>query len=506
MKKYKIIIILFASIQLGSCSLQEDPPYLATSNIFENLENARGALNGVYNGFAAWGYFGYSMHEITAGGSGLFTRRTWRKLNDPYNLTLYALKPTANLKDLENVWLQSYTIITRANDIIANVKPVDNPTTDNDKGMNDVLGQAYFARAYAYLNLVRFWGDIPLRTEQVNTDNIHLGKTPAKEVYVQIIEDAELATRYTFPVEEQRTGYPAAEAAYMLLAKAYMTLATADPAVQSNSAAEYWQKAYDAAKQVYGKYSLIDYESLWEDEAGDNSPENIFEIQSNATDGGGLVRLYNPKGSTVGNNTWGRLNVNAEVYDDHAATYPGDPRISSTYISLWNNVVKNRTEKTYPEVANRTNYNTAFPIAYKYWSKDPNLTLNTNNKNFIVYRYADLLLMLAEISNELQNGEQLGYVAEVLSRVSLAPQAGYSGTQDDFREAIMKEYRYELLNEDEDWFRERRRGFQWFKEHVIDVHNANYVDGADILFSDIDESVMLLPFPASEINTNEEID
>jgi len=70
----------------------------------------------------------------------------------------------------------------------------------------------------------------------------------------------------------------------------------------------------------------------------------------------------------------------------------------------------------------------------------------------------------------------------------------------------MKEYRYELLGEDEDWFRERRRGFQWFKEHVVDVHNANYVDGVDIYYSDIDESVMHLPFPASEINTNEEID
>jgi len=505
MKKYNIILLLFAIIQFSACSLQEDPPYLASSNVFENVDNARGALDGAFNGLADWKMYGYSMHEISAGGSGLFTRRTWLGLNDPYNKSLYALKPTANLKDLENVWLGHYRLITRVNDIIANITPVDNTTNINEQEMNDVLGEAYFLRAFAYFNLVRYWGDIPLRTEQINTDNIHVAKTPAKEIYAQIIKDAQQAQKYMFPIEDQRVGYPGAEAANMLLAKVYMTLATADPAIQPSNSDNYWQLAYDEAIKVYGKYSLVNYSDLWGDYTGDNTSESIFEVQNNTTTGGGLVRLYTPRGATMGNNTWGRLFINAEVYDDHAAAYPGDPRIESTYATIWELVTKGLTKKQYPEVA-RTNFNTAFPISHKYWAKDQNLTLNTNDKNFIIYRYADLLLMLAEISNELQNGEQLGYISEVLARVGLTPRDEYSQGQDAFREAIMKEYRYELISETQDWFRERRRGFDWFKSHVVDVHNAIYIENIDIYYQDIDESVMYLPFPASEINTNESID
>ena len=72
------------------------------------------------------------------------------------------------------------------------------------------------------------------------------------------------------------------------------------------------------------------------------------------------------------------------------------------------------------------------------------------------------LLMLSEISNELQNGEELGYVSEVLARVGLVPHAGYAGGQDSFRNSIMKEYNYELMMECHGWFNNRRRGYDYF--------------------------------------------
>jgi len=293
----------------------------------------------------------------------------------------------------------------------------------------------------------------------------------------------------------------------MLLAKVYMTLATADPALQDHSETEYWQMAYDEAIQVYGKYSLVaDYATLWGEKSGDNTPENIFEIQYSDVAGSGMPRLYTPRGATIGNNTWGRADVNAEVYDDHVATYPGDPRIDATFISSYFNVVKNKTVETYP-VTNRNNFNVAYPWPYKYWEKNVNLTGITDFKNFIVYRYADLLLMLAEISNELQNGEEFKYVEEVLDRVGLTPQAEYYTGQEGFREAIMKEYRYELLGELQDVFTVRRRGYAWFKSHVIDRHNnaPTFDPKIDILQADDEETVMHLPIPSSEINTNQEI-
>ena len=507
MKKITIVLTVFTVVFLTACSLEENPPFLSRDNVFGNLSNARNGLDGVYTALRNWNNLSYQGHVLLDGYSGLFTERNNKGINSQNNKTLYALKPQANSKEVEGFWRYHYTAIARANDIIASVAPVENPATGDEQGMNDVLGQAYFIRAFEYFDLVRLWGDVPLRLEPMNTDNIHKPKSPAKDIYAQIIEDANKAKSLMYPHADQRLGYPGSEAANMLLAKVYMTLATAEASLQDHSEAEYWQMAYDEAVRVYGKYTLVpDFASLWGETSGDNTPENIFEIQFNDVVGSGLPRLYTPRGATKGNNTWGRVFINVEVYNDHVATYPGDPRISATYLSSYMNVVRNKVVETYP-ITNRTKFYNAFPWPYKYWEKNNNLMGNTDLKNFIVYRYADLLLMLAEISNELQNGEQMQYVEEVLDRVGLTPQAEYSNGRDAFREAIMKEYRYELLNELQAAFNERRRGYEWFKSHVIDVHNnaPTFNDKYDVVQSDDPEKVMYLPIPSSEINTNQEI-
>ena len=115
--------------------------------------------------------------------------------------------------------------------------------------------------------------------------------------------------------------------------------------------------------------------------------------------------------------------------------------------------------------------------------------------------------MLAEISNELQNGEQLGYVTEVLDRVGMS-NAAYLGDQSSFRDAIMREYRYELIGEGEDSNNNRRRGFDYFLTNTINKHNNNpiFSPKVDLLLSTDPMQVMQLPIPLSEINTNELID
>ena len=116
--------------------------------------------------------------------------------------------------------------------------------------------------------------------------------------------------------------------------------------------------------------------------------------------------------------------------------------------------------------------------------------------------------MLAEISNELGNGEEMGYVTEVLDRVGLTPSAEYSGGQDAFREAIMKEYQFELLLEGNDWYNNRRRGYTWFYDHVIEPHNnySGFNPIIDVTFAEDEATVMFIPTPISEINGNEEVD
>ena len=217
------------------------------------------------------------------------------------------------------------------------------------------------------------------------------------------------------------------------------------------------------------------------------------------------VRSYSPN-NWLSISTFGRLQVNADMYELHAAAYPSDPRIAETFVSTYTQMSNGNTKKVYPD-RSRNNFNNAHPYFLKFAEKDQTASDLFTNKNIILYRYGELLLMLAEISNELQNGEQIGYVEELLSRVGLTPQANYSGTQDDFRNAIMREYQFELMGEGQDCINIRRRGYNWFKTNVIDVHNNNplFDPTLDVTFAE-GEEYMFLPIPATEININQEID
>ena len=505
----KTIIALTAIFLLAASScLKEDPPFLSEESAYSNLTNATATLGGVYESLAAYNYYGYFFLYLTYGNSGFYVSGIHNSNQATDNLNLCSLKPQPSATYTENTWDQIYTTIDRCNAFIQHV-PEHTDATDKHMGdWNNLLGQAYFIRAFSYFNLVRLWGEVPLRLEQTTMDNINFPKSTTEAIYTQILDDATMAKKLMYPVAKQHTGYPGNEAVSMMEAKVYMTMATTDDDVP-NLGGNYWQKAYDAAKEVYGKYSLVnDYISLWDQQDGNNTSESIFEVQYNDVAHSNYVRLFTASKATQGN-TWGRLRQNAELIDDHMTAYPSDSiRLKGTYVTGFVKQNNNKYLKLYPENTNRNSFSNAFNYLYKYFEKNPGNKGAYNFQNFKIYRYADLLLMLAEISNELQNGEEMQYVTEVLARVGLTPRAEYSNGQAAFRKAIMYEYRYELLGEAHDWFNNRRRGYDWFKENVIDPHNnyANFNPSVDVTLETDKETVMHIPIPSTEINRNSEID
>jgi len=78
-------------------------------------------------------------------------------------------------------------------------------------------------------------------------------------------------------------------------------------------------------------------------------------------------------------------------------------------------------------------------------------------------------------------------------------------TKDEFREKIMFEYMFELLEEGHDWFNVRRRGYAWFRENVIDVHNNHksydFKVSRDVRYPD-NNRIMVMPIPEDELTTN----
>ncbi len=495
---YKFLLIVSILTAVVSCKMEEDSPYLQKEDVFSSAYNARTALNGLLAGMGEFKYFGADFHHLTDFTSGFFISG---KPSDRQNIA--KLNPLPDQNYVTNFWQQSYACIERANIIIDGIDE-NNP----DDEMRNILGTAYFLRGFLYFNLVRLYGGVPLRTEPANKDNINLPRADISEVYNQIINDAHKAENLMFDQGSQPLGYPSKLASNMLLAKVYMQLAGND------NTSSYWQDAYDEAIKVYGHYTLVsNYADLFMDPStADNSSESIFEIQYNVGHSSKLFKLFTPNNAFAGK-AWQRIRPNPETIDDHKAKYLDDPRIDMTFISQYHKYGGNFDIKVYPTNPNRPNLFKGFPFLYKYFVKDPNQTITDSNLNYIVYRYADLLLMLAEIENELNGpANAYQYVNEVLTRArnSANPPAtepaDWSGlTQDEFREAIMKEYQFELLGEGHDWFNNHRRGYQWFKTHVIDNHNSfTPWRGFDITYPD-DPKVMLLPIPSKEISANESL-
>jgi len=546
MKDLKILFV-FALAIFSSCDLDEDPPYLDKA-AFNNPQSVLGTLDGIYAGLAS--YDGQERRLFVLNGfSGFFnTRRQGGNINNPNNTYLFSLKPNENDNDATQLWLGYYRTIARANTLIANVE-LNSDSDDLDSQLfEDVVGQAHFVRAWCYFSLTRLFGDVPLLLDLPNNENLMNELTPSKIIYASIIQDAEKAINMINGVSGSH--YPKKYAANMLLAKVYMTMASVDYSTAYDIIPDtiiglnFWQMAYDQAIQVYGQNSLVsDYSSLFTME-GENSDESIFELQiSQSASNSQMGRNYTPNNYKDGQ-SFGWLSVNKDVYDDHASAYPNDsriegdflpnqvcggnapPREGATYMSYyWNNNTQsngylpnglrpdgscaNWGVRVYPKNQSRNNYRNAHPYFFKYANKDVTSSNQYDDKNIIIYRYADLLLMLAEISNELSNGEQLGYVTEVLNRAGV-DSSGYAGIgQTDFRDKIMKEYRYELLGEGEDAHNNRRRGFDYFLNNVIIPHNTNTslnFNSLDLTLSTDPSQVMFLPIPVREINTNDLID
>lgn len=505
MKNFKFILILIFGFLSSSCNLDEDPIFL-DATLYDTPQSATAALDGIYQNITT-----YNAQErrffVTNGFSGLFnTKKNGNNVNNANNVNLFSLKPVYDA-DSEAVWGGMYSVIVQTNAAIKNITITDNPSTSDELLLNDILGQAYFVRAWSYFSLVRLFGDIPLWIELPDSNNVYKATSTPKEVYAQAIKDAEQAASLINGA--RGVGYPKQFAANMLLAKLYMTLAT-NPALQGDSLSEmdYWQMAYDEAIKGHGQYSLVaDYSKLFT-VSGANSSESIFELQiSQDATNSQMGRNYTPSNYKP-SQAFGWFKVHASVYDQHATTYPGDPRIDGTYLSEYTNAKNGKPIKTYPSNPARANYNAGHPFLFKFAEKDQTSTNQYGSQNIIVYRYAELLIMLAEISNELQNGQQLGYITEVLNRVGMVPHIGYLGSNDEFRDAVMTEYRFELIGEGEDAHNNRRRGYNYFLTNTLLKHNSNpgWKAGVDLTLSTDESQVMNLPIPLIEINTNELID
>ena len=69
---------------------------------------------------------------------------------------------------------------------------------ENQPDMAYLLGEALTLRAMIYYDLIKAWGDVPARFEPINSDNIFMAKSSRDTIFVQILKDLEEAIPYLY--------------------------------------------------------------------------------------------------------------------------------------------------------------------------------------------------------------------------------------------------------------------------------------------------------------------
>ena len=83
-------------------------------------------------------------------------------------------------------WANMYEGINRANLLLERLDQANTTPAVKDQ----IRGEALFLRGYYYFVLVQYWGDVPLKLKSTeNAQDVNIARTPATQVYAQIIKD-----------------------------------------------------------------------------------------------------------------------------------------------------------------------------------------------------------------------------------------------------------------------------------------------------------------------------
>lgn len=346
-----------------------------------------------------------------------------------------------------------YNVIFRANVVLANIDVA------TDANRNAIEGEAKFVRAYAYFNLVRLFGAIPLIDRVITPEDSDFSFTRAAEsdVYNLIISDLQTAAANLDNSQKNRASKAAAET---LLAKVYLR-----------------QGNYSEAKTLLssviasGDYSLeSDFKDIFYNESNNEVIFSIGFVGDNANDSQGFsAEMLNAVGRTSGINY-----VTDEARE--ALNALGGNRTQYSYRVDISQPTQFQVVKYLPDGDEN--------LGIEPTSNDPTLAGN----DWIVLRYADVLLLYVEA--ELAGGETTGDATAVSYFQAVRNRAGLVDPVSSVtKQALLDERRVELAFENHRFFDLDRFGVA---ENVLGNFAAD--NGYQFSVSDL-----LLPIPESEI-------
>ena len=461
--KLRNIIIMATGITLtlGSCSkglLDTVPDNKYVENNFWKTEAAvNAALTGCYGPLATAGLFGGEATPL------------WEETASPnaynysnsmgFNFIAEGKQESSSTGIISSRYHDCYMGIGRCNTFLNHQGdvPMDEET------FNRMKGEALFLRALYYFELENYYGGVPLILDPPDKETQgQLPRTPREEVVAQIVKDLDDAAAL-LPLSYDKADLGRATKGAALSLKARVLLFEASPLLNTSNDKDKWKAAAAAAKAVMdlapeAGYGLFDdYRGLFLP-ANENNKEVIFDVQFIYPDFGTSFDLIGKQ-----YNTNAPLLSLAEAYEmksglpitDANSGYNADkpyenrdPRLYATIVYpgdtfMGELVTDSRFAITGYGMKKYTIYDREKPPAALN-----DLKAGQSETNYIVLRYADILLMYAEAQNEAAGPDAsvLNAINAVRERVDMPDLTG-SYDQTTLRQLIHLERRVEFAGE-----------------------------------------------------------
>ena len=490
MKKYIIYTGLAGLLLtiLPGCDLEETPySAIFTEQFYKTGQDAEAAITAVYDqqanlyaGPATLLASDFSADQIYP--RAVVGRNTLTLFNYDPNYTTQKSFSRTNESPMY-IWQAAYAGIEKANWVIEKV-PVVTMAEDRKR---EIMGEAYYLRAYFHWMLTKNFGDVVIKTKaSTSLAESVVGKSPQADVYKQIYADLDQAEANLNSYSTNLVkGRPSKEVAQALYAKAALYN-------------EDWALALQKAQAVLtsGKYSLMAeikdvFNVAKEDQA---RQENMWAFESESSNPGRtsqLGSLYGPKNSEspeYGKSSFGSAFVYPSFYNSFAATDKRRELMATSYTRA------NGTVAPQNEI---TPITTQGILVKKF--QDPNSVGGSYAVNIPILRLSDVYLIAAEAEARLNGPTTLayGYINPVRKRANmndLTP--GLS--KDAFVDAVLQERSWELFAEGDRWYDLTRTGkfLTVIPAAVNDVFPVRTPTAKNKYF----------PIPLDEINANPKLE
>ncbi len=436
---YKAIFILL-TLSMAACKkdLLDTTSYgQVTSNTFyRNATDAVLASNALYSLLEDEMFFGHPEQAWDICSDDQWRSGDWGNEQAVEELTFDPSNPQFGWS-----WSMRYEIISRANSVLLNV-----PNIDMDKALQDrIIGEAYFMRGFMYWQLYKYYGQVPVITEEnVKSNTYNVPKGTMEEVEARIESDLKMAGDLLLATNDaENVGRATKGAAWGYLSKLYLYKQDFAKAIEYGN------------KVISGPYPLASNYGDNFEPATDNNPEMLFNVQQVAggwTGDNNASWYYAPRHMPW--DGWGFQ----EPTDDLVAEFEeGDPRLDYT-VARDGDIIQGGSNGE-PFQYNATEMSGKAGHYFKKYTKLKSDGTGMNHDLDIpLLRAADIYLVVAE--SKIRSGQSGdAEINAVRERAGLSPVSGAD------MHALIHERRVELAGENE----RHLDLIRWDKANIVDI-------------------------------------